>query len=64
MWLKLTQMPGENQIRINSDNIEAYGATDENGASSYLNTNNGSYQVKESVKEIDAIIYPGDGGWK
>jgi len=64
MWLRLTQMPGENPIRINSDNIEAYGPTDENGAHSYLNTNAGSYQVKESVSDIDTALCINTGGWR
>jgi len=64
MWLKLTQMPGENPIRINSDNIEAYGATDENGANSYLNTNAGSYQVKEDVAAIDTALCINTEGWR
>lgn len=38
--------------------VEAYGATDENGALSYLSTSSGSYQVKESVSEIDTMLVP------
>ena len=58
-------MPGENPIRINSDNIEAYGATDENGANSYLNTNAGGYQVKEDINIIDAKLgIDIGGGWR
>ena len=57
-------MPGENPIRINSDNIEAYGATDENGANSYLNTNAGSYQVKEDIAAIDTALCINTEGWR
>lgn len=65
MWLKLTQMPNNEPIRINSDNVEAYGPSDENGASSYLNTNDGSYQVKEEMSVIDrALDIDAAKGWK
>lgn len=66
MWLKLTQMPNKESIRVNSELVEAYGPTTENGANSYLNTNEGSYQVLEEVSLIDRAldIELASKGWK
>lgn len=42
--------------RINFNLVEAYGPTELNGANTSIDTASGSYQVKESVSDIDNML--------
>ncbi len=55
--LKLTFKDGS-KLRINQEYIIAYGSDDTNGANSFVSTTDGSYQVKETVEEIDDMLDP------
>lgn len=53
MWLKLTLARDGSPLRLNSDLVEAYQVND--GAGTVLSTNDGGYEVKESLEEVDRM---------
>lgn len=56
-FLKLTYYDGT-PFRIRPELIENYGFEDKNNANAYISTANGSYQVKNTVEEIDEMFSP------